>query len=56
MTINLLFLVRVRSQTRFAKLPKVTTAFAMCLSVYPYVRPSARMEQLGFHWTDFREV
>jgi len=21
-----------------------------------YVRPSVRMEQLGYHWTDFREI
>ena len=27
-----------------------------CLSFCPSVRPSARMEQLGFHCTDFCEI
>jgi hypothetical protein len=31
----------------FTKLPKAAISF-----VLP-VRPSVRMEQLGFHWTDF---
>jgi hypothetical protein len=31
----------------FAKLRKATVRFVML------VRPSVRMEQLGFHWTDF---
>jgi hypothetical protein len=26
------------------------------LSVRPFVRPSVRMEKLGFHWTDFHEI
>jgi hypothetical protein len=34
----------------FAKLPKATISFVMS------VRPSVRMEQLGFHWTDFHEI
>ena len=33
-----------------AKLRKAT------LSSVVFVRPSARMEQLGFHWTDFHEI
>jgi len=27
-----------------------------CLSVWPFVLPSVRMEQLGCHWTDFHEI
>ena len=27
-----------------------------CLSVCPFVRPSVRMQQLGFHWTDFYKI
>jgi hypothetical protein len=34
----------------FAKLRKA--AAELCLSIGPYVH----MEQLGFHWTDFREI
>ena len=34
----------------FAKLRKATISFVMS------VRPSARIEQLGSHWTDFREI
>jgi hypothetical protein len=34
----------------FTKLRKVTISFAMS------VRPSVRMEQLGYHWTDFHEI
>jgi hypothetical protein len=34
----------------FAKLRKASVSFAMS------VRPSARMEQLCYHWTDFREI
>jgi len=34
----------------FAKLREATISFAM------FVRPSVRMEQLGYHWTDFREI
>jgi hypothetical protein len=34
----------------FAKLLKMTTNFVMS------VCPSARMEQLGSHWTDFHEI
>jgi hypothetical protein len=37
-----------------AKLRKATVSFVM--SVRTSVYPSARMEQLGFHWTDFHEV
>jgi hypothetical protein len=38
----------------FAKLRKVAISFVMsaCLSVHP----SVHMQQLGSHWTDFREV
>jgi len=39
----------------FAKLRKATNSFS-CLSVHLSVRPSVRMEQLGFHWTNFREI
>jgi hypothetical protein len=28
----------------------------LCLSVRPSVRPSVRMEQLGFQWTDFHKI
>ena len=38
----------------FAKLRKETIIFIM--SVCLYVRPSVRMEQLGFHWTDLRKI
>jgi hypothetical protein len=34
----------------FAKLRKVTISFVMS------VRPSARMEHLGSHWTVFHEI
>jgi hypothetical protein len=34
----------------FAKLRKTTISFVMP------VRPSVRMEQLGFHWMDFHEI
>jgi hypothetical protein len=34
----------------FAKLLRVTVSFVMP------VRPSARMEQLGSHWSDFYEM
>ena len=34
----------------FAKLRKATVSLVMS------VRPSVRMGQLGFHWTDFREI
>jgi hypothetical protein len=34
----------------FAKLWKATISIVMS------VRPSIRMEQLGFHWTDFHEI
>jgi hypothetical protein len=34
----------------FAKLRKATISFIM------YVRPSVHIEQLGFHWTDFRKI
>ena len=34
----------------FAKLRKATVSFVTS------VRPSVRMEQLGSHWTDFREI
>jgi len=33
---------------RLAKLQKATISFPVCLSVH--------MEQLGSHWTDFREI
>ena len=36
------------------KLRKATVNFVM--SVCPSVRPPARMEQLGSHWTDFHEI
>jgi len=39
---------------RACKIAKKTISFVM--SVRPSVRPSARMEQLGSHWTDFIEV
>ena len=34
----------------FARLRKATVSFLMS------VRPPARMEQLGSHWTDFHEI
>jgi hypothetical protein len=37
-----------------AKLRKATLSFVM--SVCPSVRPSVRMEQLGFHSRDFHEI
>jgi hypothetical protein len=36
----------------FAELRKATVSYGMCLSV----RLSVRVEQLGSHWTDFREI
>ena len=39
---------------KFAKLRKATISFVMF--VRPSVRPSLRMQQLGSHWTDFREI
>jgi hypothetical protein len=41
---------------RVCKIPN-SDCFIMsvCLSVRPSVRPSLRMEKLGFHWTDFDE-
>jgi hypothetical protein len=38
----------------FAKLRKTTISFV--ISVPLSIRPSARMEQLGSHWTDFHEI
>jgi hypothetical protein len=38
----------------FVKLRKATISFFM--SVCPSVLLAARMEQLGSHWTDFREI
>jgi hypothetical protein len=38
----------------FKKLRKSTTSFVM--SVRPFARPPARMEQLVSHWTDFHEI
>ena len=38
----------------FAKLRKATLMFFM--PVCPSVLLAARMEQLGSHWTDFREI
>ena len=38
----------------FTKLRNATVSFVM--SVRTSVRPSARMEQLGCHWTDFDEI
>jgi hypothetical protein len=35
-----------------AKLLKATISFIMSVSVCPPVR----MEQLGYHWTDFHEI
>jgi hypothetical protein len=46
----------------FAKLRKVTISFvisvcpSVCLSVRLSVCLSVRMEQVGFHWTDFHEI
>jgi hypothetical protein len=34
----------------FAELRKAATSFVM------YVRLSVRMEQFGYHWTDFHEI
>jgi hypothetical protein len=34
----------------FTKLRKAATSFVMS------IRPSVRVEQLGSHWTDFREI
>jgi hypothetical protein len=34
----------------FAKLQEATISYVMS------VRPSIRMEQLGYHWTDFHEI
>jgi hypothetical protein len=34
----------------FAKLRKATISFVMS------VRPSVRLEQLGFHWTEFNDI
>jgi hypothetical protein len=36
------------------KLPKATISFVM--SVLSLVRSSVRMEQLGYHWTEFHEI
>ena len=36
------------------KLRKMTISFVMY--VRPPVRPSVPMEQLGYHWTDFKEI
>ena len=30
--------------------------FAKILHVYPYIRLSLRMEELGFYWTEFHEI
>jgi len=38
----------------FAKLRKATISFSR--SVYPFVLPSVRMEQLGSHWKHFHEI
>jgi len=38
----------------FVKLRKATISFIM--SVHPSARLSARMEQLGSHWTHFHEI
>ena len=56
------FIVRVRTWTigwvhfirRVYKMRKVTISFTM--SVCSSIHPSVRMEQLGSHWTDFREI
>jgi hypothetical protein len=42
------------SLVAFAELRKATIGFV--ISVRLSVRPSVRMEQLGFHWTDFHEI
>jgi hypothetical protein len=39
----------------FAKLSKAILA-SSCLSTRPSIRPSARVEQLGSHWTHFHEI
>jgi hypothetical protein len=38
----------------FQKFQKATVSFVM--SVRPSIHPSVRMEQLGFHWTDFHKI
>jgi hypothetical protein len=38
----------------FSELRKATVCF--CLLVCPSLRPSERMEQLGFDWTDFQKI
>jgi hypothetical protein len=38
----------------FAKLWKAPISFVM--SVRPSIRSPSRAEQLGYHWTDFREI
>ena len=42
----------------FAKLRKANISLIVpfCLCVCPSVCPSARMEQLASHWTDYREI
>jgi hypothetical protein len=40
----------------FTKLRRATISFVVSVSVCLFVRPSVRMEQLGFYWTDFHEI
>jgi hypothetical protein len=44
----------------FRRVPKISKSkyylCYVCLSVCLSVRPSARMQQLGSHWTDFHEI
>jgi len=34
----------------------ISISLSACLSLRQSVRPSGCMEQLGYHWTDFREI
>jgi hypothetical protein len=57
--VEILLLIHVsRFLGPFAKLRKANISLVMpvCLCVCPSVYPSVRMEQLGSHWTDFREI
>ena len=53
-TVILLYAICFTFLGTFAKLRKATISFV--ISVRPSVYRSARMEQLGSHWTDFHEV
>ena len=47
---NIRFLAGQRFIVAFKKVRKATISFVMS------VRLSVRMEQLGYHWTDFHEI